>query len=63
MEVSLLSINFMTRKIQEYISKHKSRQYIYSKLIERNEDKYQLEELLEELYTTEIQQEIVAFKV
>ena len=63
MEVSLLSTDFMTRKIQEYISKHKSRQYIYSKLIERNEDKYQLEELLGELYTTEVEQEIVEYKV
>ncbi len=62
-EASLLSTDFIARKIQEYIWKHKSRQYIYSKLVERTQDKYEVEKILSEAYTIEIEQEIVAYKI
>lgn len=47
---SLLTENFIERKILQFISKNKSKQYISNKLIEQPEDREIVEKLLSKIY-------------
>lgn len=47
---SLLSENFLMKKVTDYKEKGKSRQYIFSKLIERKPDKALLESILNQVF-------------
>lgn len=47
---SLLSENFLMKKVNDYKEKGKSRQYIFSKLIERKPDKALLESVLDRVF-------------
>lgn len=47
---SLLSESFLIKKVSDYKDKGKSRQYIFSKLIERKPDKALLETILDKVF-------------
>lgn len=56
---SVLSESFIVKKIQNYISKNKSKNYIKNTLIERKEDREVVENMLEKLYTRDIEYKII----
>ncbi|USN58679.1 MAG: RecX family transcriptional regulator [Candidatus Peribacteria bacterium] len=56
---SIVSEHHFRKKIESYLDRGKSRQYILQKLIERREDRAIVEELLLELYPRDMEDEII----